>query len=179
LLALAVGGLQEKMIRIRRRDNAQEVRVLDLATALPLDIHWTAQGNRFFVPCSDKTVKVYQGGSWNQLATWSGHDDWVYRVALNSDGSKLASASADGTIKLWNAADGKLLATGLQLTPRTDEWLLVTPQGYLATSVPTALRWKTTNIKTPPDKLTSLFHRPELVRDAIAGNKVAPPPVVP
>ena len=179
LLALAVSGPDEKMIRIRRRDNAQEVRAIDIAPALPLDLLWTPKNNRFFVPCSDKTVKVFQGGTWNPLATLSGHGDWVYRVAVNTDGSRVASASADGTVKLYSGTDGKLLATFLQLTPRTDEWLLVTPQGYLATSTPTALRWKTTNVKTSPEKITALFLRPELVRDAIIGNKIAPPPVLP
>ena len=33
---------------------------------------------------------------------------------------KLAPASADGTVKLWNAADGRLLATFVQISPRTE-----------------------------------------------------------
>jgi len=178
-LALAVGGPDEKMIRVRRRDNAQEVRVLDLAPGLPLDLLWTPKDNRVFVPCSDKIVRVFQGGGWNPLATLTGHGDWVYRVAVNADGSRVATASADGTVKLYNGKDGKLQATFLQLTPRTDDWLLITPQGYLATSAPAALHWKTTNVKTPPEKITGLFQRPDLVRDALVGNKIAPPPVLP
>ena len=174
LVAMAVVGPEDRAIRVRRRDNAQEVRVMDFAAHLPLDVVWTAQPNRIFVPSSDKTVRVFDGGNFNHVASLSGHGDWVYRVALTADGTKLASTSADGTTKLWSVADGRLLATLLQLTPRTEEWLIVAPQGYVAASSPAALQWRTANVKTPADKLPGLILRPEMVRDAVAGNKVAP-----
>ena len=40
-----------------------------------------------------------------------GHADFVTGVAFSPDGTRLASSSADGTLKLWNAADGKLIRT--------------------------------------------------------------------
>ena len=91
--------------------------------------------------------------------------------------NKIASGSADGTVKLWTSNGWRLLATLIQLTPRTDQWLITTPAGYLATSSPGAVQWRATGLKTPPDKLTPLVQNPELVRQAIAGGNVAPPKV--
>jgi WD40 repeat protein len=176
-LALAVGGPSERAIRIRRRDNAQLARTIETGAAMPLDVVWGAQGNRLQVPCSDKQVRVFDAGNGNLLATLSGHGGWVHCVAASADGTTVASGSADGTVKLWSVADWRLLATLVQLSPRSDEWLLVTTAGYLATSSPGALAWKTANLKTPPDKLTSLFQNPELVRQALSGNKIPPPTV--
>ena len=68
-----------------------------------------------------------------------------------SDATTIASGSADGTARLWRVADWKPLATFMQLSPRTDEWMLFAPAGYLATSAPGALAWKTVHVKTPPD----------------------------
>ena len=110
------------------------------------------------------------------MANLAGHADWVYRVAVSPDGTKLASASADGTVKLWNLAENRLLATLVQLAPRTDEWLISTPPGYLAAS-PGAVQWKTAKLNTPPDKLAAILQNPELVKQSLAGAKTAPPAV--
>ncbi len=40
-----------------------------------------------------------------------GHSQMVRHVALNADGTKLATASADRTIRLWDVATGKVLYT--------------------------------------------------------------------
>ena len=44
-------------------------------------------------------------------ATLKGHTDEVYCVGFSPDGKRLASAAADETIKVWDAATGKEWAT--------------------------------------------------------------------
>ncbi|OHB85465.1 MAG: hypothetical protein A2V98_26130 [Planctomycetes bacterium RBG_16_64_12] len=175
LLALAVGGPNDRAIRIRRPTDAAQIRAMDLSLVTPLDAIWAPKGNRIYVPCDDNTLKVYNGADGGLIASLSGHGDWVYSAAVNPDETRFASGSRDGTVKLWNAADHKLLATLVQLAPRTDEWLIITAQGYLATSSSGALQWKTANVTAPPETLTSLFQNPELVQKSIAGEQISPP----
>jgi len=174
---LATAGIERKLLRIRRRDNGQVVREVDLGLASPLDVLWTAQGNRVYVPCDDKTVKVYDAGNWNLVANLAGHANWVCRAAVSADGTRLASASADGTVKLWFPAESRLLATLAQIAPRSDEWLISTPPGYFVAAPPGAVQWRAVGIATPPDKLTALFHNPDLVKQSLAGGKIASPSV--
>src|SRR5271157_6295054 len=43
--------------------------------------------------------------------TLRGHRDWIGRIAWSPDGRKLASPSADETIRLWDAETGQCLRT--------------------------------------------------------------------
>lgn len=173
---LAVAGTYDKILRLRRRDNGQVVRdLVNLIQTVPLDAVWHAPGNRVYVPCSDKTAKVYDGGNWGQVANFAGHDAWVYRAVVSADAARLATASADGTVKLWSVADGRLLATLMQLSPRSDQWCIMTSAGYLATSLPEAIAWRAVGLTMPPDQIGPLLQNLELVKQGLAGGAVAAP----
>jgi WD40 repeat protein len=45
------------------------------------------------------------------LRTLSGHTSWIYDVALSADGHRAISASADGTLKVWDLDTGQELRT--------------------------------------------------------------------
>jgi WD40 repeat protein len=175
LVAVAVAGPTDRMVRLRRRDNTELARPIDMGVPEPLGVLWAPAGDRMYIPLTDKTVRVYDPNNGAHLATLAGHSDWVYGVALTPDGATLASASADGTVKLWRTAENRLLATLVQVTPRTDEWLMVTPPGYLTTSSPGVIEWRAANLTTPPDQIPSVLQNPELVRKGLAGEALAPP----
>jgi WD40 repeat protein len=50
-------------------------------------------------------------GVWTLVRTLSGHNGAVFELAFSRDGSLLASASADQTVKIWNTATGERLDT--------------------------------------------------------------------
>ena len=39
------------------------------------------------------------------------HGEWVYSLAVNATGTRLASGSTGGTIKVWDTANGRCVAT--------------------------------------------------------------------
>ena len=45
------------------------------------------------------------------MRTLAGHSDMVHSIAVSPDGRWVASGSEDNTIKVWNAATGKLVRT--------------------------------------------------------------------
>jgi hypothetical protein len=65
------------------------------------------------------------------LTTLRGHEAWVNSVSFNSDGTQLASASGDTTIRLWDtrsrghtAHDRRVARQqAMQLTPLVEAWM--------------------------------------------------------
>jgi WD40 repeat protein len=172
---LAIGGPEISGLRFRKTDSPTFRRPISFGIAVPLGMVGPTKAGRMYVPCSDKTVKVIDVRTGGVLATLVGHQDWVYSAALSPDETLLAAGCADATVKLWNCQNNRLLATLVQLTPRTDEWLIVTNPGYVATSSPAALVWKAEKVSTPLNQLTAQLQSPEFVRKVIAGEKVKPP----
>ena len=58
------------------------------------------------------TIKPGTSDSWSAcLQTLEGHSDRVYSVAFSHDSTRLASASDDSTVKIWDASSGACLQT--------------------------------------------------------------------
>jgi WD40 repeat protein/tRNA A-37 threonylcarbamoyl transferase component Bud32 len=93
-------------------------------------VAFSPDGQRLASASADQTVKLWEAATGKELLTLKGHTSRVLmavfssngqRLALGSggvtsvafspDGQRLASASADQTVKLWEAATGKELLT--------------------------------------------------------------------
>jgi hypothetical protein len=93
-------------------------------------------------------------------------------VVVSADATRFASAGADGTVTIWSTAENKPRATLVQLTPGSDDWLIVAADGWYAACKPEAVNWQAANVAVAPDRLAAL-QNPEAVQQTLAGEPPA------
>ena len=68
-------------------------------------VRYTADGLKVVSVGSDKKIQFYDGVTGQPTTDIANaHDSSIYSASFNSDGSLLATASADKTVKVWNMA---------------------------------------------------------------------------
>ena len=65
---------------------------------------------QIFCCSADKTARQFEAAERKAVRTYQGHTDWVYTLAYNDATKRLATGSFDGEVRVWNTADGALVA---------------------------------------------------------------------
>ncbi|KAL5930294.1 hypothetical protein ACKVWC_000355 [Pyricularia oryzae] len=101
-------NLKRDVCNLRRPEiSRSEISEQIVSTALPPDVQYAC---RYWVHhWKESKMRIRDDGVCT--ATLEGHSNWVNSVAFSADGQKLASASYDNTVKLWDPATGVCTAT--------------------------------------------------------------------
>ena len=65
--------------------------------------------NSIFSCSADKKIRQHAIDKKELVRTFSGHNDWVYSLAIDGKTKRLASGSYDGEVRVWNLEDGRSL----------------------------------------------------------------------
>ncbi len=124
----------------------------------------------------DKTVKLWNVESGQQIKSFEGHSNWVSTVAFSPLNNLLISGSLDSTLKLWDKDTGNLTATLTSLDK--DDWVVTSPD-YSFDASEGALKLMHFVVFVPGsgyevillDQLKSKSFTPGLLRDIYAGKR--------
>jgi hypothetical protein len=103
------GGLGE--VRVFDPATGEFVRELVRLADVALGVAFDSAGTRLACCGADRTIRIYDFASSDQLLIAQHHSDWVYRVAFSADGNRIVSASRDMTAKVIDAKTGDLVTT--------------------------------------------------------------------
>ena len=65
--------------------------------------------NSIFSCSADKKIRQHALDKKELIRTFSGHNDWVYSLAIDGRTKRLASGSYDGEVRVWNLEEGRTL----------------------------------------------------------------------
>ncbi|TWH43478.1 AAA-like domain-containing protein [Dulcicalothrix desertica] len=74
-------------------------------------VAFSPDGKTLASASKDKTIKLWNVTTGQQISSLTGHKNEVNSVAFSPDGKTLASASSDKTIKLWNVNTGQQISS--------------------------------------------------------------------
>ena len=80
--------------------------ILECRQTWVFDVLWSRDGSRLF-SASNETICCWNSDTGERIGLiMTGHADWIRSLSLSPDGSILASASFDRTVRFWDATTG-------------------------------------------------------------------------
>ncbi len=71
----------------------------------PIPLAFNPNATLMAVGIRDSTVEVIDTDTWQSVAELKGHGDYISSVDFSSDGTKLLTASGNGTMRVWKITE--------------------------------------------------------------------------
>lgn len=101
----------DNAIKVWNAETGEQARTITTYTRQVTSLQYVGLQDMVLSSSGDKRVFFHTPSNGNPAREFPGNADYVYRAAATADGTIVASGGEDGTVRVWNAADAKVLAT--------------------------------------------------------------------
>lgn len=104
-------------------------------------VKFNREGDLLFSAAKDHTPCVWYAHNGERLGTFNGHNGTVYALDINFDTTRLVTASADRSVKLWDIKSGQELHRSAAQTRPPPYWCSMLPHSFPHKSMVRSVGW--------------------------------------
>jgi len=97
---IATGGGEENALKIWDAKTGNLLSTIK-HVSIVCSLAWTSDHKKI-ITGSETSIRIFDTATWQQIAILEGHIRYVFSLSLFQNDRLLASASCDGTVRLWN-----------------------------------------------------------------------------
>lgn len=101
----------DNAIKIWNVETGEQARTISTYTRQVTSLQYVGLQDLIVSSSGDKRVFFHNPANGSAAREFPGNADYVYRAAATPDGTLVVSGGEDGTVRVWNAADAKVLAS--------------------------------------------------------------------
>lgn len=101
----------DNAIKVWNAETGEQARTISTYTRQVTSLQYVGLQDMIVSSSGDKRVFFHTSSNGAAAREFPGNTDYVYRAAATPDGTIVVSGGEDGTVRVWNAADAKVLAT--------------------------------------------------------------------
>ena len=91
----------DRTVRIWQPGIGRMVRIVRRHDAPALALAYAPDGKTLFSAGVEGVIRIIDADSDQVLFEWTGHDDWIYNVAVSPDGKRIATGDWAGSVRMW------------------------------------------------------------------------------
>lgn len=101
----------DNAIKVWNVETGEQARTISTYTRQVTSLQYVGLQDMILSSSGDKRVFFHNPSNGGAAREFPGNADYVYRAAATSDGTLVVSGGEDGSVRVWNAADAKVVAT--------------------------------------------------------------------
>jgi WD40 repeat protein len=101
----------DNAIKVWNVETGEQARTITTYTRQVTSLQYVGLQDLIVSSSGDKRVFFHNPANGSAAREFPGNTDYVYRASATPDGTMVASGGEDGSVRVWNAADAKVLAT--------------------------------------------------------------------
>jgi len=101
----------DNVLKVWNAETGEQRQTISTYKKQVTSVQYVGLQDNFLSSSGDKRVFLHQAGDGKTVREFPGNGDYVYCSSITNDGKVVVAGGEDGVVRIWNAADAKVIST--------------------------------------------------------------------